>query len=292
MNEDPSNTNRKFLKIKYRIAWYVGTIFCFLLYFSGIVPLYIYLRKRYLKRYIAVVLMYHRVSDDGNSSDITISTKNFEQQLLYLKKNFNIINLDRLVDIYLQNIRINKDTVAITFDDGYKDNYTDAYPILRKHNIPAAIFVATGYVGGYIDHNPILNEDEIKVMLQDNSCITFGAHTITHRVLSDLDSESAFLEINGSKSALEKILQKEVKYFAYPYGKKGRDFTEVSMQIVKSANFKAAFATDNGFITSKSNLYALNRIGVRNFSLFVLKARISGIFENKWIYILRKYLKL
>lgn len=261
-------------------------MFCFFLYFSGIVPLCVYLRKRFLKRYVAVALMYHRVSDEGNNSDITVSTKNFERQIKYLKKNFNIVPLDELVDANIRHSKIEKSIVAITFDDGFRDNYADAYPILRKHNVPATIFVVTDY----IDYGYMLSKDEIKTMQNGN--ITFGAHTKTHRVLSDLDRESAFIEINDSKFALEEILQKEVKYFAYPYGKKGRDFTEESMQIVKSANFKAAFTTDNGFITSKSDLYALNRIGVRDFPLFVFKARISGIFENKLVYILRKYLKI
>jgi len=282
-----SNSNRRFIEIKYRIAWYVGTVLCFVLYFLGIVPLYVYLRKRYLKRYIAVVLMYHRVSDDGNSSDITVSAKNFEDQILYLKKNFNIVSIDELIDMYLQNVKLEEDTVAITFDDGYKDNYTDAYPILRRYNVPAIIFVATG---SFIREDKKLNEKEIKEMQKDN--IIFGAHAVTHRVLSELDREAVSIEINDSKSTLERILQQEVKYFAYPYGKRGRDFTDDTIQIVKSAGFKAAFATDNGFITNKSDLYVLNRIGVRNFPLFVLKARLSGIFENKWIYKLREYLKI
>lgn len=229
--------------------------------------------------------MYHRISNDSDTPDMTVSTKNFENQIVYLKKNFNIIPLDAMLDIYVHNTRLEKDTVAITFDDGYKDNFTVAYPILKKHKISATVFVATSYIGRDFG----LSKEEIKTMRKSN--ITFGAHTVTHKVLAELDRESVVIEVNRSKSALEEILQEEIKYFAYPYGKFGRDFTEESMQIVKEGSYHAAFATDNGFITNKSNLFSLNRIGMRNFPLFVFKARLSGIFENRCFYILRKSLR-
>ncbi len=276
------SSNRRLIRLKYRIAWYIGTILSFLLYLSGIIALYMYFRRRYLKENIAFVLMYHRVSDRINDPDVTVSDKNFERQMSYLKKNFNVVSLDDMVDRYKQNTKSEKDTVAITFDDGFKDNYTDAYPILKKYNIPATIFIVTGY----IDRNYGLSKDEIITMQKDN--ITFGAHTMTHRVLLELDKRDAFLEINDSKSVLEKILNEKVKYFAYPYGKKGRDFTDKSMQIVKEAGYNAAFSTENGYINSKNNLFALNRIGMRNFPLFVFKGRVSGIFENRWFHILRR----
>lgn len=280
------NSNRKLIELKYKIAWYVGTILSFLLYFSGIMALYVFLRRKYLKRHIAIVLMYHRISDNGDDPDMTISTKNFERQMLYLKKNFNIVSSDEIVDGYMRNSRLGKDIVAITFDDGFKDNYTDAYPILRKYNIPATIFIATDYIGQ--DYR--LSKGEIVIMRKGN--ITFGAHTITHKPLSEVDRETAFLEIHGSKAALEDILQEDVKYFAYPYGKRGRDFTDDSMRIVKEAGYSAAFSTDNGCINRDGALFALNRIGMRDFPLFVFKSRISAIFDNKWFYILRSLVRI
>lgn len=276
------DTDRKLIELKYRIAWYIGTILSFLLYFSGIMTLYIYLRRKYLKHHIAIVLTYHRISDDSNVPDITVSSKNFERQIVYLKKDFDIVSVDELIGRYRHNTQFKKDTVAITFDDGYKDNYTYAYPILRKYNVPATIFVTTGFIG----EDGRMSKDDIMIMQKDN--ITFGAHTISHRVLSELDRGSAFLEISGSKSALEEIVQTKIKYFAYPYGQRGRDFTEESIQMVEDAGYIAAFSTDNGYIDNNSNPFALNRIGIRNIPLFVFKTRVSGIFENKWFRVLRK----
>lgn len=273
--------NRNLIKLKYKIAWYVGTMLSFILYFSGILPLYFYFRREYLKHHIAIVLMYHRINDYSDATDKTVSTKKFEQQISYLKKRFKIISLDEMVNLYKQNIQLREDTAAITFDDGYKDNFTDAYPILRKYNIPAAIFVAADYIGK--DYG--LSKEEMLMMQKNN--ITFGAHTINHRVLSELDRALASFEIKDSKLILEEILNEKVKYFAYPYGKRNRDFSDESMEIVKEAGYDAAFSTDNGFVDSKSNCFALNRIGIRNFPLFVIKCRLSGIFENKFVNMVR-----
>ncbi|HQU30677.1 MAG: polysaccharide deacetylase family protein [Planctomycetia bacterium] len=279
-------SNRKFIKLKYKIAWYAGIVLSFLLYFSGIIGLYIFLRKKYFKKYIAVVLTYHRVNDNNNSPDITVSQKNFDSQIAYLIRNFNIVSIDKILDECRYRTQLEDDTIAITFDDGYKDNYTHAYPILKKYNAPFTIFVSTGY----IDTTNMLTKEEIAAMHKDK--ITFGGHTVTHKVLSGLNREAATAEISGSKSALEQILKENVKYFAYPYGKKGRDFTNETMQIVKECGFTAAFSTKNGCIDSNGNYFALNRIGIRNVPLFVFKSRLSGIFENKFITLLRVILGL
>jgi peptidoglycan/xylan/chitin deacetylase (PgdA/CDA1 family) len=279
--------NRKFIDLKYKIAWYIGAIASFLLYFSGIVPLYINFRKRYFKQYITIILMYHRINDTNNDQDISVSPKNFKFQIKYLKRNFDVISLDELIKRLKQNYLLERDVVAITFDDGYKDNFTNAYPILEKYDIPATVFIITGLIN---QNSKMLSSEEIIKMRKKN--ITFGSHTVTHKVLSEIERDSALLEIRASKSVLEDILQEEIKYFAYPCGKIGRDFNEESIQMVKKTGYLAAFSTDNGCINRDSNLFALNRIGIRNFPLFVFKVRVSGFFENKWFYMLRKYLKL
>lgn len=271
--------------MKYKAAWYAGTAVSSILYFSGIIALFNLLRSRG-QRNIAVVLMYHRVSDDGEKPDITVSTGNFERHMSYLTENFKVVPVDEVVDGYINGRKWEQDIAAVTFDDGFKDNYTDAYPILKRYRIPATIFVVTDYIGSDIG----LTEEEI--MLMYNGDITFGAHTISHPVLSVIDRERAFQEISGSKDVLEGILKSTVAYFAYPYGKRGRDFSDESMDVVRECGYKAAFATDNGFITQESSRYALNRIGMRDFPLFVLRARVSGIFESRLFYALRRLARI
>lgn len=270
--------------LKYKIAWYIGAVISFIMYFSGIEPFYKFIRKIVLRHFIAAVLVYHRIDDKNDTPDITVSSKKFKNQMLYLKKNFNIYSLDELIDIYKNNRQLKGDVVAITFDDGYKDNYINAYPVLKKYDIPATVFITTNL----IDKACGLSVNEI-INMQINN-ITIGAHTIMHKILSEVDKDTALLEIRGSKITLERILQTEVNYFAYPYGKRGQDFNNETMQMVEKSGYIAAFSTNNGCITNNSNIFALERIGVRDFPMFVFKARISGIFENKWIHILWKYL--
>lgn len=276
--------NRKFIELKYRIAWLIGAFIAFVLYFSGIVTLYSYFCRKCLKYSRCVVLMYHRVNNDETSSDITVSVKNFEQQIKYLKENYKVISLDELIEKNKHPFK--RDTIAITFDDGFKDNYTHAYPLLKVYNVPATIFIITSLIG---KNDEMLDSEEIWTMQKDG--IGFGAHTLTHKVLSEVDRTTAFFEISGSKTALEDMTGERIKYFAYPKGKK-RDFTEENMVMVKESGYDAAFCTENGCIRNTSNIFALNRIGIRNCPLFVFKTRVSGIFENRLLYLLRKYLRL
>ena len=73
------------------------------------------------------------------------STRDFEKQIVHLVKNYKVISLDEIVE-RVKNKRSLRRCVAITFDDGFRDNYENAYPILRKYNVPAAIFLTTGYI--------------------------------------------------------------------------------------------------------------------------------------------------
>lgn len=235
-----------------------------------------------------MALTYHRINDGEEDRPISVSLRNFEQQIAYLKKKVDILSVDDLIS-RLSNIgKIEKDAVVITFDDGYRDNYLNAYPILKRYNIPPVIFITTGL----IDNNPImLNTNDI-LQMRKEGLIAFGAHTVSHKLLLEVDRETAISEINGSRAELEKLLKQEIKYFAYPYGKKGQDFNDETVEIVKNAGFIAAFSTNNGCISDKSNIFALERIGIRDFPLFVFKVRLSGIFESKAFSILRKYFNL
>jgi peptidoglycan/xylan/chitin deacetylase (PgdA/CDA1 family) len=273
---------RAYIRLKYRLAWYCGTLVCFFLFITGIIFLYDFLRRKCFKNNIVAALMYHRVSEDGMLPDITVSTKNFRKQVAYLKRNYNVISVDEIIKIYSGEMQVTGDTITITFDDGFKDNYTDALPVLKSYDLPAAVFVALNY----LEKDMALNKDEMKEMQSNN--ITIGAHTITHRVLSEITGEEAHEEIIASKSKLEALLNARVDFFAYPYGKTGRDVTSEHVSMVRQAGFRAAFVTDNGFISEKSDIFALPRIGVRNIPLFVLKARLSGLFENRLTHALRR----
>lgn len=93
------------------------------------------------------VLIYHRVAEDPIDSQLlAVSPENFENQIKYLTENYNVIPLSQMIEDF-ENGRLNKNTVSITFDDGYADNLYNALPILEKHKAHATIFVSTGFIG-------------------------------------------------------------------------------------------------------------------------------------------------
>ncbi|RGP39560.1 hypothetical protein BPTFM16_02796 [Altererythrobacter insulae] len=92
-----------------------------------------------------------------------------------------------------------------------------------------------------------------------NAGMTIGAHTHRHPILSIETNESAYMEIRKSKNTLEKIINSEVKYFAYPNGKFGRDFNNTHKTMVKELGFEAALATDIGLVNSSTDLMCLPR---------------------------------
>lgn len=99
--------------------------------------------SRYVHRSQPTILMYHRIVDDPLLPGIKV--KVFEKQLSYLKKNFNVIPMEELVnDISMDKVK--PYSVALTFDDGHYDFYDNAWPLLKKYNLPASIYVTTGFI--------------------------------------------------------------------------------------------------------------------------------------------------
>ena len=101
-------------------------------------------KKLYFLRRNSWVLMYHRVSKEGiDPWDLCVEPEIFEAQLKWYKKNCKILSLDTLIDNWREN-KLKPHSIAITFDDGYLDNYTQAKPLLEKYNLPASFFITSG----------------------------------------------------------------------------------------------------------------------------------------------------
>ncbi len=109
-------------------------------------------------------------------------------------------------------------------------------------------------------------------------------------MLSNLDSNTADDEIYRSKADLENLLKKEMCYFAYPYGKK-RHYTEEVKDKVKQAGYKAAFTTENREIDMHCDRFELGRFCIQDYPLYAFETRLSGIFETKFVFAIRKCVK-
>jgi len=233
-------------------------LFCF--YFFWLSP-----------RYTVPIITYH---DFNYKEGIAVAPENFERQMCYLKdKHYNVISLDTLIKGRKKGEKFARNTVVIVMDDGYKDNFTYAYPVLKKYGFPATIFLIANNIGA--DEN-FLNWDEVREMSGDN--ISFGGHTKSHVYLPSInDKDVLWDEISGCKEIIERHTGIHVVYFSYPKG----GFNEEIKTLVKQAGYEAACTTNRGHdILDKNDVYELNRISIRNRDNSVsLWAKLSGYYN-------------
>lgn len=224
-------------------------------------------------RYVVPILMYHQVTQSVEESQSlnNVPPEAFAQQMQYLKDHkYKVISFEEFVEGVKAGRNFARNSVVIQFDDGYEDNYTQAFPILRGHGFPAIVFIVSDKVGipGY------LTWKQIKEM--DANGFTAGAHTRTHAYLPELTLEEAEDEIAGSKKTIEDRLGRSIDFFTYPVG----GFTDQVQDIVKRAGFKAAATTNRGRDPLNRDLFELNRIRIKGSDKdFKLWAKLSGYYN-------------
>ena len=202
------------------------------------------------------VLLYHHVSeDDSDMPELNVMPVEFDRQMRMLRQSgFETVLLDDLL-AYMrgERVKLPEKPIVITFDDGYTDNYTNAFPILKKYDYKAAIFM----VGINFDRKNRLSSQQIREMA--GSTFTVGAHSMTHPDLTALAERSLEAEVKGSKQKAERVTHKEAKYFAYP----GGFYTLASVEAVEAAGYQGAFTVLSGLNKpGKDNVYLLRRIPV------------------------------
>lgn len=211
------------------------------------------------------VLNYHLINPKKINA-LAITPEEFNEQMAYLHNNgYNTISPDQLLDHIQDNKELPENPILITFDDGYQDAYTEAYPILKKYNFTATVFLITDYVG---NSNRYLNWEQVKEM-HDNG-FTFGSHTLSHISLSEITNEEAEYQLIKSKEAIEWRLKKPVKYFAHP----GGFYNQATSELLKKAGYRAAFTVNFGRVNSDSNVYALKRIPI---------FESTNVFKTFWL---------
>jgi peptidoglycan/xylan/chitin deacetylase (PgdA/CDA1 family) len=239
--------------------------------FLSIAVFYFYTQSKY----VVPILMYHHIDERGKVSSLSVSPKNFQKQMQFLSRyNYNVISLKELVQSINKKEKLPKNTVVLTFDDGYQDNYIYAYPVLKKYNFPATIFVIVNAIG----KERYLNYIQIKEMVS-SGIIEIGSHSLSGTYLPGQSRQQLEQEIGISKKILENKLSKKVDFFCYPIG----GFTEELQEIVKKYGYKAACTTNRGNKQSylNSDIFALKRIKIKDSfaNLFIFWIKLSGHYN-------------
>lgn len=224
------------------------------------------------------VLNYHQINDEAHNA-LTVSTPEFEAQMKYLAENgYHPITTEELADYLEKGASLPEKPILITFDDGYIDNYKNAYPILKKYNLKGTIFIITDYLNVY----PNYLTWEIAQEMQDSGIIDIQCHTMTHVELSKLDSyEEVRHEALDSKKAIEAHLEKDVHSIAYPCG----SYDDTVLAVVREGGYRTAFTVNYGLDTPGDNPYTLNRIPIfgcisHSFLRFKLRIIFTPLFSH------------
>ena len=238
-----------------------------------------------LKREVSI-LCYHSIDSNGNR--YSVESKDFYRQMDYLRKNYAVVSLEDILH-FAEGLRdLKRKSVAITFDDGYSDNYLNAYPYFKKYGIPATIFVTTGYVGKEMSLDnknlPTLSWSEIKIMSKNK--IEIGAHTISHLKLTEIELDDVRKEIIDSKKEIEKKIGKEARFFAYPFNA----YNQSILKLIKQTGLKSAVC-GQGVVQKSGDVFALGRVEVdRSVSFMLFKMRLTKAtsYYNKFEQTLKK----
>ena len=196
------------------------------------------------------VLYYHSVKESADN-EVTITPEMLKTQLKYIKdEGYTTLTLSELKNYLLNNSPIPKKSIIITFDDGYMDNYNNAFPILKDFNMVATIFCITSKLDGSF----YLSKDAINEM--SSYGIDIQSHTVNHHHLNKMTYDEQLTEIKESKKTLESITGKKVDSIAYPFG----DFNNDSIKAAKYAGYTLGFTTKRGLSDRDDNLLKLDRI--------------------------------
>jgi len=224
-----------------------------------------------LLRSTAVVVAFHRVQPTAADADgLTVTVATFERYCRFFRDHFRVTPLRALVDRLERGLGVDRE-LAITFDDGYRDNFEQAAPVLERLGLPATFFVVTDWMGTDVVpwwdqqqgvRHPWMTWEQVRALQQKGFDI--GAHTRTHADLGRVADSDAKEEILGSRLELEDRLGTAVDLFAYPYGAPN-NLLERNRELIKDAGFRCCCSCFGGLNARGSDPFQLRRVAVSSW---------------------------
>jgi len=228
--------------------------------------------------------MYHHISvppsdADDVRRDLSVTPQDFDEQLRYLKKaGYHPITLSDLIYYLSIGKSLPRKPIVLTFDDGYRDMYTHAYRLLKRHGFVGTFFLITALIDQ--ENEEYLSWDQVKEMSADG--MEFEPHTYTHPDLREKPVDYVVWQVMAAKEAIEERTGKTVRFLSYPSGM----YDQQAVDVLRSAYFWGAVTINQSDKQSSQQPFELNRIRIRGGDTlddFVVKLHLdweTGIPED------------
>lgn len=258
------------------------------------------MRMKLNKRSLGIpILMYHSVSEDLQTVahpyfQTTTTPNTFRRHMAFLQENgYTVLPLKDAVGRLQHSQHFNGKLAVLTFDDGFKDFYTEAFPVLHDYGYPSTVFLATAFV------------DDQRLRFRGRSCLSweeirqlhchgvaFGAHTVNHPELVALGPDELRAELELSRRMIESELGEDVESFAYPFAFPEDDtqFITLLREQLQAAGYHYGVTTKIGISDGDEDPLFLKRIPVgEHDDLGLLKAKLDGAYN--WLHPLQRLFK-
>lgn len=238
------------------------------------------------------VLMYHRTIPDGTPDLLTVTADQLENQFKAIKKEgYSCVTVNEIIDHIANGTPLKENAILLTFDDGYKNNLTVLYPLLKKHQLSAIIFLVPGYteLANSNKSEEYLTIGDIQSM--DPETIEYGLHTFNHESYNTLDLGAIETDIIKTKNWFSTHGLRYQPALAYTYGefpKGNKNKLNALFNLFESHGIKAAFNIGNRVnILPLQKKFVIQRIDVRGtetLNRFISKVKtgkpITGLIKD------------
>ncbi len=201
------------------------------------------------------ILLYHHIDTSPINNRYYVTPEKFEAQMKLLHDwGYTSITATMLIEAITQGTKLPPRPFVITMDDGYLDNYTNAFPITQKYGFTGVLYLVSNYIGA----ENYLTVDQVLEMYRAGWEV--GSHGMNHLDLTKVNAETAYAEVVGSRRVLEEMLGIPVLTFAYPFGA----YNDVAIGYVKAAGYIGAMGA-SGYAPAQGlwNLYYLQRVEIK-----------------------------